>query len=826
MKGLLNLLAVLAALLSLTRGCGFRPGGNRGQALLRLGQALGNGRLTTGSSSGVLASTVSSALGGGSGGGLLGGLGSLTSGSLSGALLSGNGGLGSSSATPGLQASLGTLTTRLGGATGGSLVLGFGKLAATHLGADGSSGATGSSSTLGVSGQQLQQSLLQNGQLAARGFLLATGASTSAASSIGRHIGGSSITNTADSVGSLGRGALLGVVSSEGTRPSTSGVSPGGSPLQGVGQVSHQLRQATSSGSLVTSSMVTNSATTVAGQLVGSAPVPAPGVIPSLGGSGPVSGALNGNRGPVSNGVATGSGILLNQGQAVGQSIQQAGQLVTQGLIAAAGGTVNTALGGIGNPRGNSGGVIMDGVTSQGRGVLHGGAPSGSPGFQSSGVGSGGSPLQGVGQVSHQLGQATSSGSLLASSMVTNSATTLAGELLGNAPVPAPGVIPSLGGSDPVSGALNGNRGPVSNGVVTAPSLLGSRQEGQGHLLSSQQITTVSGGGLLTAGGGAANPAADLGAPFGGTSGPNLPGAAPSLNVVSSGAGVSSRTSSILTSNGASSGINIGQRLGPEGQPQPISQVSSGQSFSAASAAHHSAATMGVHLGADSVGNGGNMGQVPGQGPHPTNQVPSGGSVVSVSHSSSSHSSSSWHARFQGNPQGQISGSVPSPGGGAPGGGYPIGAGGPGSTGSAGGGSLLQAIAAAGTGRATVGGLGSVPAVGLGGLSSSGTSAVGSSSVTSAVAGYPPQRPVIKPSPAATAGIALGVLAGTLAVGAIGSGLAGAIQSGVIGGGRRGGGCSGGGCRSRCGRKRRSVPESKVPAQVLDSIPMNFKLRY
>lgn len=660
MKGLLNLLAVLAALLSLTRGCGLRQGGSRGQALLRLSQALGSGRLTTGSSGGVLASTLSSALGGGPGGRLLGGLGSLPSGSLSGALLSGAGGLDSSSATPGL----GALATRLGGGTGGSVLLGLGKLAATGLGADGSSGAIGSSSTMAVSGQQLRQSILQNGQVAARGFLLATDASTSTASSIGRHIGGSSITTTADSVGSLGRGALLGVVSSEGTRPSTSGVSPGGTPLQGVGHVSHQ------------------------------------------------------------------------------------------------------------------------------------------------------------------LGQATSSGSLVASSMVTNSATTLAGQLLGNAPEPAPGVIPNLGGSVPVSAALNGNRGPVSNGVVTGPSLLESRQQGQGHLLSSQQITTVSGGGLPGAGGGAANLAADLGAPFGGTSGPNLPSDAPGLNVVSSGAGISSRTSSIVTSNGATSGINIGQRLGPEGQPQPISQVSSGQSFSAASAAHHSAATMGVHLGADSVGNGGNMGQVPGQGPHPTNQVPSGGSVVSVSHSSSSHSSSSWHARFQGNPQGQISGSVPSPGGGAPGGGYPIGAGGPGSTGSAGGGSLLQAIAAAGTGRATVGGLGSVPAVGLGGLSSSGTSAVGSSSVTSAVAGYPPQRPVIKPSPAATAGIALGVLAGTLAVGAIGSGLAGAIQSGVIGGGRRGGGCSGGGCRSRCGRKRRSVPESKVPAQVLDSIPMNFKLRY
>lgn len=87
-----------------------------------------------------------------------------------------------------------------------------------------------------------------------------------------------------------------------------------------------------------------------------------------------------------------------------------------------------------------------------------------------------------------------------------------------------------------------------------------------------------------------------------------------------------------------------------------------------------------------------------------------------------------------------------------------------------------------------------------------------------------------KPNTAEATAIGLGVLASALAAGAIGAGIAGALNRNRprgIGGARIGcSGCIRQPCVSGCGRKRRSIPKSKVPADILDSIPTNFERLY
>ncbi|XP_077547905.1 uncharacterized protein LOC144160508 [Haemaphysalis longicornis] len=88
--------------------------------------------------------------------------------------------------------------------------------------------------------------------------------------------------------------------------------------------------------------------------------------------------------------------------------------------------------------------------------------------------------------------------------------------------------------------------------------------------------------------------------------------------------------------------------------------------------------------------------------------------------------------------------------------------------------------------------------------------------------------------PAVAAAVALGALAGVAAVGALGAGIAAAVQASrrrnmPLGAARRG--ATGRRRRKpahkpRGDRKRRSIPESKVPAEVLDQIPMNFENLY
>lgn len=213
-----------------------------------------------------------------------------------------------------------------------------------------------------------------------------------------------------------------------------------------------------------------------------------------------------------------------------------------------------------------------------------------------------------------------------------------------------------------------------------------------------------------------------------------------------------------------------------------------------------------------------NPGQQPGQGSQPIGHVSGGQSFMSVS--TSSHSERRWGTHIVGNSQG---GGLTNPGSGGPGGASLPGTSGLGATGAGSG--LYGTILGAATGQGLPAGPGALPADSMGGHSSSSVSVSSSSSSISGIAPHRPQHRIGKPSAAAVAGIALGTMAGAVALTALGTGLASAIQAGT-GGGRRHVGCSRGGCSSGCGRKRRSVAQSKVPAEVLNSIPMDFNRRY
>lgn len=221
----------------------------------------------------------------------------------------------------------------------------------------------------------------------------------------------------------------------------------------------------------------------------------------------------------------------------------------------------------------------------------------------------------------------------------------------------------------------------------------------------------------------------------------------------------------------------------------------------------------GMGPGTSGANPGWSPGQAPAQRAQPNSQTPSGGSFLSVT--SSSHSSSSYHARVSGTSS--LSGLPTRPNGGGSGLGVPNG-----------GGNLLEGIIAAGTGGVPQAVPGTVGGSGMSVHGSSSTSGSVSSSVISAAGiGQHPQLPQRKRmSDAAVAGLALGSVAGAVALTAIGATLASAAHSGRFGGGTRLGGCSGGGCSRGCGRKRRSLPQSKVPAEVLNSIQTNFDRQY
>lgn len=264
------------------------------------------------------------------------------------------------------------------------------------------------------------------------------------------------------------------------------------------------------------------------------------------------------------------------------------------------------------------------------------------------------------------------------------------------------------------------------------------------------------------------------------------------------------------------------QGRGPGQGVHPIDQQSGGGSLVVSTSSQHSTTRMTTNIQGHNLGNGRNLGQGFGQGIQPVNHALGGGSVVAVS--SSSQSSSRWGAQIVQGPGGSLGHGLPSPGIGGTVGAPSTGVSGFGSPGA--GSVLLAAIRGAATGGGVHVGQGTVPGGGMGVLGSSGSSTSVSTGAISGITRHNHQRALGKPSAAATAGLALGAVAGAVALGVLGSTIASAVQSGVGGGGRRPIGCSGGGCRGGCGRKRRSVPQSKVPAEVLNSILTDFNRRY
>lgn len=869
MKKLVNLLTVLAVLLTLTEGCGLRASGNRGPSLLQLGQVLSGGsRLTPGATGGVLTSAVVSALGASSVGHSMNGLSTLRGSGLSSGLVTGTSGLGSTGGGSVLQAGLRALGAGLESGAGGSLLAGIEKYAEARLRTTGSTGGSGPGPRIPVSGGTtglLGQGLQQTGQAFGGGVLLATsntarsethmrgqiigtpegrpldvpgnqrGGLIGGVGSIGGVLPASDLANSEGSPGAIGgipgiiqpvgggirglRPAGLPEGASMGSSSSTSSISVSGiSTAPGLGQPVQQMGQGLGRGpvgaaGIATSSTVSSAAhfsTRTIGRYTGSAANPnggAPGggnpsgggILPSSGavsGQGsvpiasPIAGLLGGagndvpSPGALQVGGSTGlrehssriSASVTNSMREPGQPSQQSGQAVplpvgaSSTLINSAASTA-TQFGrsvlGISASQ-NAGGIVSSTIS----GSVLPGSNEAVPGLGSSpGAGNGGNSVTRLGGI-HPGGfggGSPSSGGVSASVLTASGTTVVQGQVLGQ-PLqqPSPALRPAHVGT---SGGLI--RSTVSSAVQVAGSSTGRLLGTSGSLYSG---------------------ATSLGSPSGG----GRPGSSETV-----------------------SGIILGQGRGPGGQQ--IGRMSSGQSFSAVSAAQHSTASMGTHLHGTAITNGPNTGDVTGQDTQPNIQAPSGGSVVSVS--TSSHSSSSWQAGYVANSQGRLGGSLPIPGGGGPGGGYPSVPSGPGSTTAGGGGHLLHAIIAAGTRGTTVGGPGSIPAVALGGLSSSGTSVAGSSAVIPGPA-QPVQKPRGRgPSGAAAAGIALGAMASALALSAIGAGVAGAIQSGRAGR-VSSGGCPRSGCRSACGRKRRSVLPSKVAAEVLDSIPMSFERQY
>lgn len=870
MKGLLNLLTVFAALLSLTTGCGLRSSGLARQGLAQLGTALATRHLAAGSAGGTLASAVGAALAGSRRGSLLGGLTRMSGGNLATSLLTAGTGITSS------------ITTSGQGGAGRALLADLGNLAADRLRNRGSSGGILSGSTITGSAQQLGQGLQM-----ASGFVMAAGATSSTATGFRTHLGGSSVANT---VGQ-GAGVLPGGAVSGGIAPSEPGVSPGISPLEGVGPTAPRMGQA----SLVTTNAVTNSATTIMTQLGANSARNGLGLA-----AGPVAGALSGASGPGSSGVGTGPGVLpgvpgvspggdllggigttspggvvapgssggstfpANPGQVVGQAMRQTHQTVSHGLVRAVGTAVTAGTAATGNLGVNTVGNLLGRVPNMGDGVTHGGAPMQGSGLGSSGVGSGvtqGPEAQGA----------------------------LYGPGPGGALQNGNGALATLGLND---GSLSTGSVSGSNNLVSATSILAGRQQVRAQVLGGQQRSPMLGGTPRIGGGTAGNPAAGSGAQIGGSSRHNLlatvsslsggvsPGDAlvvsprgPTTSGVTSGVvrgafgtlggvdmdgrgfngAIGSGPSGSAPGSGVPGGVNTGTVLGQSAQE--ISQAVGGGIFAPGATGGNPAPGLGVHPGrspgqhlqgtATSVsstssfgatpsgtsslsfsgtGSGGNLRQVSGQDTQPISHGPRQGSVVSVT--TSRHSASSFHAQIVRHNQGHLDSALPGRESGRPGVGYPSGAIGQGTTGTEGGGGLLGTIVAASTGGGAASSPGSVPTVGLGGLNSNVATVVGSSGTMSGITQHNqiPKRRRIDGGTAA--GIAIGSLASALAIGAIGAGIAGVINSGSGAGPRRAVGCSGGGCSSGCGRKRRSVPQSKVPAEALNNIPTNFDRLY
>lgn len=843
----LNFLTLLAALLNLTAGCGLRSSGISPQGLLRLGATLATQRLAARSTGG----TLQSMLGGSSAGGLMGNIRSLGSTGITSGLVSGSSGLLLSGATSDLGGGP-------GGGSGGGLLAGLGKLAQERLSTRVSSGVilpgSGISGSGGHPGIQPGQVLQQSSQMSSAGFI-ATASAASSSSRFTTHLAQNPTGNVGPhSMNPSGGGTLS-------PSPSNSG----GSLLPEVGQGALEMGQSIGRGSVITANMVTNSAARVGAQLAGNTALHAQPIIPSLTGDSPAAGILSASSRPASGGVNAGlgtrhetvgavvtagtrenlMGVLgpiapggqsaqgssgghvsdssnlssgRNQGPGLVQGLQQTGQLVAGEVIQAASSAATTA-GGLGaNLLGNTLPNGMRGIPNQNGGITLRGAVNEGTGIASSGIQSGTAILtrQVLGQGSRQINQGLGGRILGHGGAALQSVASATTQMAGNSATTLLNAASSLGGvSGPAAPVATIGQGP--HGAGSGPGHLA----GQALMQGTQQFDQATGGGVISSDAAALQSTASMTAQTAGSSTRTELGFASGLGGASSGVSPGGGMGPAPIGGGSVNnlGQGIGQRAPQAGQPF------GGTIFGAGGANHQSTTSISSQLSGSFQG--GSPGQDPLQGPHPVRQVPGGVSHVTVS--TSSQSASSWrsHTQVAGGSPGTLGVGLPSLGAGGPGGGASIGDLRLSSTvtGAGTGSGLLNVIVGAARGGRPASGPGPIIRGGLDTISSSG----GSTSVSSGIisGGHQQlQKPGRRsPSGATTAGIAIGAVAGALALSAIGTGIASAIQHNMAGR-VSSGGCPRSGCRSSCGRKRRSVPESKVPAEVLDSIPMSFDRSY
>lgn len=821
--------------------------------------SLGSGGLTSGlvsGSSGLMISGTTSELGGGpgggSGGGLLADLGKLARERLntrvsSGGILSGSG-ISSSGGHPGIQpgqvlqasgqmASAGFIAAASTASSASRFTTNLAQNPTGNVNAIGmnpSGGGVLGSSLINSGGSLLQgvgQGALQSGQSIGRGTVITASTVTNSAASVGAQLAGNAALQSQPVIPSLTDGSPATVVLSGGSRPGSSGVSAGlGTRHESLGAVL---------------------AAGTRGNLMDVLGPTAPGGLSAQGSSGS----------PVSDSSSLSSG--RNQVPGFVQGVQQTNQLVAREVIQTAG-SAATTVGGLGaNVLGNTIGNSVRGIPSQNGGVPLRGALNEDTAFASSvvqsGVGRGAGALETINGVGTLSGLRNGNGGRPASGP--HGAGTSAGNLVsGTAILTEQGLVQ---GSRQINQALGG--GMIGNGGAalqsaarattrmagnSATTLLNAASSlrdvssaaapgasigqgprgagsgpgplaGQGLMQGTHQFNQAIDGGIISRGAAALQSTASMTAETAGSSTRTLLGIATGLggasSAVSPGGSMGPAPSEVGSVNNLGQGL--GQRSPQAGQPF------GGTMFGAGGTHQQSATSISSQVSGSFPG--GSPGQGSFQGPHPVSQVPGGVSHVTVS--ASRQSSSSWqaHTHVVGGSGGNLISGFPSHGAGGPGSGVSIG--GPASSttvvGAGTRSDLLDAIVGAASGRRPPSGPAPISPGGLGAIGSNGGSVSVSSGIVSGGVQPVQKHRGRSTSGAAAAGIAIGAVAGALALSALGTGIAGAIQSSRAGR-VSSGGCPVSGCRRPCGRKRRSVPQSKVPAEVLDSIPMSFDRPY
>lgn len=681
-----------------------------------------------------------------------------------------------------------------------------------------------------------------------------------------------------------GRGVLRGLSSTSSVSASTISVT-GANTVHSLGQTLPQTGNTLDAASLRTGGVTVNnalaSATTLAGQTAGSivgvtrnintggsaAGIPSggsglapsrtssglgalPGGGPAVGGVGdlghgglsPGAVPLGGPRGvsvPGSMNPGSDLGPALHPGsnpvQGLRQGTNQMGQVLNGGIIGGGTNELQSAAGMGAQLVANSAQNLLVVASGGNGGVPSGGVPSGTTRQVPSGGGSGpalqpsSNLVQGLQQGTSQISEVVNRGIIGGGTTALRSAAGMGARVAVNTAQDILGVASGSNGGVPSGLFPNGNIRQGPSGVPTGqePNHIsqGLHVTNIGTTSATHQSATRT---RLQLSGSSPQNIPNMPSRIGGgvsQQGPNeaAPGTGlfPNSNIVQ---GLGQGTNQIgQTLHGAIIGGGTNALQSTANMATQIASSSTQSAFGMASRATHGISGIdALSGGSQSVPSGAasgvNPGQPPEQGSQPIGHVSGGHSFMSVS--TSSRSERRWGTQIVGSSQGS---GLTNPGSGGPGGATLTGTSGLGATGAGSG--LYGAILGAATGQGLPAGPGTLPANSMGGHSSSSVSVSSSSSAISEIPRPRPQHPIGKPSVAATAGIALGAVAGAMALTALGTGLASALQTGM-GGGRRHVGCSRGGCSSGCGRKRRSVAQFKVPAEVLNSIPMDFNRRY